>query len=44
MEAPKLLEVHPGCRIMVKFALNTPVMDQSKQSIFIYNYDCKSKE
>jgi hypothetical protein len=29
---------------MVKFTLNTPVMDQSKQSIFIYNYDCKSKE
>jgi hypothetical protein len=25
MEAPKLLQIHPGCRIMVKFTLNTPV-------------------
>ena len=33
-EAPKSLQIHPGCWKIVKFALNTHVMEQSKQSIF----------
>ena len=34
-EAPKSLQIHHGCQIIVRFALNTHEMDQSKQSISI---------